>query len=235
MERLLQHVRRRGYLELGNSSPHSVILCKKTNYYSFVYYAYMLLNIINNTSICKNFYYICIYQGELSNSLKWVGIIINLSFNMKKIFRFQVLFCCLFCMTLSVNAQILCPYYEIPPSPSYGNEELGILCHVSVDLNNDPVTSDGYLKYTIPAPTEQIDFISGPASAFLINHLGDTVDFYVRKNQLELAAADYAYARIPYLIFVKKWINTGGVISLVEKEGYYQCYYVVYLEINNNV
>ena len=45
----------------------------------------MLLNIIDIHLYLKDYYYICIYQGELSNSLKWVGIIINLNFNMKKL------------------------------------------------------------------------------------------------------------------------------------------------------
>ena len=112
------------------------------------------------------------------------------------------------------------------PIPDYSDECLGIHYYISVDLRNDPVV-DGYLKYTIPVPREGIDFISGPASAFLLNNLGSTVDIYVRRSQLEIAIADQPYAQVDFALFVHLWKDPFGGISTSPSSTNKQCYYLV--------
>ena len=116
------------------------------------------------------------------------------------------------------------------PIPDYSDECLGIHCYVSVDLQNDPVV-DGYLKYTIPAPRESVDFISGPASAYFVN-LGNTIDVYVRRTQLELALADQSYAQVGFGLFVHLWQDSFGNKSTSPTNTNQQCYYLVVFNMN---
>ena len=116
------------------------------------------------------------------------------------------------------------------PIPDYSDECLGIHCYISVDLQNDPVV-DGYFKYTIPAPRESIDFISGPASAYFVN-LGNTIDVYVRRTQLELALADQSYAQVGFGLFVQVWQDAFGNKSTIPSSINQQCYYLIVFNMN---
>ena len=118
------------------------------------------------------------------------------------------------------------------PELDFINECLGIHHEVSVNLNNDPVVN-GYLKYTIPTPRETIDYITGPAGSYLSNHLGNTVDVYVRRSHLELALADYPYAQVPFTLFVRLWKNDIGHTRTDPADGYNQCFYYVILNMSN--
>lgn len=112
---------------------------------------------------------------------------------------------------------------------SHGIYCLGTFCRISVYLNSDPVTPDGYLKYTIPTPPETIFDVQGPAGSFLANNLGNTVDLYIRKSQLELAAADMSQCEIPFELLVDKWKDEWGEPS-VSGVGI-RCYYHIILMV----
>ena len=109
--------------------------------------------------------------------------------------------------------------------PNLSNSCLGIHCYVSVDLNTDPV-ENGYLKYTIPVPRETIDFISGPVGCYLGNHLGNTIDIYVRRIHLELLASDQPQAQVPFELFVRLWKDHQGVTTTTPSSDDKQCYYL---------
>ena len=120
--------------------------------------------------------------------------------------------------------------------PNYGYGHLGVLCYVSVDIDNDPVTADGFLKYTIPTPSESIDDVVGPVGCYLLNYLGprSTVDLYVRRSHLELAIDSAASAQVPFEIFVNKWMNSHGDTYHEQTGVYcYQCHYTVILLTNS--
>ena len=109
-----------------------------------------------------------------------------------------------------------------------GYDYLGTHCYITVYINQDPVTSDGYLKYTIPVPPEGAVHTQGPASSYLLGQIGSTVDFYVRKGQLDMAA-DGMNCEIPFELWVNKWVNgftynTDGVGE--------RCYYMIKLLVN---
>ena len=118
--------------------------------------------------------------------------------------------------------------------PNYGYGHLGLLCYVSVDLENDPVTADGFLKYTIPTPSESIDDIVGPVGCYLLNYLGprSTVDLYVRRTHLELAIDGAVDAQVPFDLFVNKWMDSHGA-TYNEPTAPYQCHYTVILLTNS--
>lgn len=110
----------------------------------------------------------------------------------------------------------------------YGYDYLGTHCYITVYINRDPVTSDGYLKYTINVPPEGAVYTQGPAGSYLLNNTGDTIDFYVRKGQLDMAA-DGMNCEIPFELWVNKWVdgfryNTDGVGE--------RCYYMIILMVN---
>ena len=101
---------------------------------------------------------------------------------------------------------------------------LGTHCYISVFLNSDPVTSDGMLKYTINVPREGISNLQGPAGNYFANNLGNTVDIYIRKIHLDLAA-DGVTCEIPFELYVNKWVDyLGNPIS--DNTGI-QCFYWV--------
>ena len=108
---------------------------------------------------------------------------------------------------------------------------LGRLCYVTVDLKNDPVVDGMYLKYTIPAPSESIWSIQGPGTSLFFNHLGNTVDIYVRKNHLELAIADSNVREVPCEVLVDKWVNDYGYYEYYQASGYLRCHYEIILMI----
>ena len=115
-----------------------------------------------------------------------------------------------------------------------GLDCLGTHCYISVYLNSDPVTSDGYLKYTICIPNENIYAIQGPASAYLSNHLGNSVDIYIKKAQLEMAVDGYANCEVPYELLVDKWVDYWGnyttdILTVNSNGGYSRCYYFIKL------
>lgn len=112
---------------------------------------------------------------------------------------------------------------------SSGYDCLGTHCYISVYINQDPVTSDGYLKYTITVPPEGAYDVQGPAGAYLFNHLGSTVDFYVRKSQL-LLASDGVDCEVPFELWVNKWFTGLGVYNTTG-EGT-RCYYWIKLLVN---
>jgi hypothetical protein len=118
------------------------------------------------------------------------------------------------------------------PEQEFIIECLGKHCDVSVDLYNDPVES-GYLKYTIPTPTENIDYITGPAGSYLSNHLGNTVDVYVRRSHLELALADSLYAQVVFRLYVRLWKSQTGDTKTYPESGYNQCFYHVVFNMRN--
>jgi hypothetical protein len=118
------------------------------------------------------------------------------------------------------------------PEQEFIIECLGKHCDVSVDLYNDPVES-GYLKYTIPTPTENIDYITGPAGSYLSNHLGNTVDVYVRRSHLELALADSPYAQVVFRLYVRLWKSQTGDTKTYPESGYNQCFYHVVFNMRN--
>ena len=86
---------------------------------------------------------------------------------------------------------------------------LGTHCYISVFLNSDPVASNGMLKYTIRVPQERIVDIQGPAGCYLANNLGNTIDIYVRKIHLDLAA-DGVTCEVPFELYVDKWVDIWG-------------------------
>ena len=105
---------------------------------------------------------------------------------------------------------------------------LGTFCEVDVYIDRAPVEANGFIKVTIPVPSEGIAGIQGPASAYFSNHLGNTIDLYVRKIHLDLAA-DGVNCEIPFELTVNKWVNDLGVYN-TSGEGY-QCYYWVKLMV----
>lgn len=109
---------------------------------------------------------------------------------------------------------------------------LGIHCYISVDLNNDPI-DNGYLKYTIPTPKEGIDFISGSAGCYLSNHLGNTVDVYVRRTHLELALDSQPYAQVPFELYIPLWRINNDVITTIPGNINNQLFYIVYFNMNS--
>ena len=123
--------------------------------------------------------------------------------------------------TLNSNAQ----------THTHGFDCLGVLCRITVNLEKDPVTSDGYLRYTIITPPEGAYNIQGPAGAFLANNLGSTVDIYIRKSQLELAVADRDQCEIPFELLVYMWKDEWGNPASYG----IQCYYHVILMVDNNI
>jgi hypothetical protein len=123
--------------------------------------------------------------------------------------------------TLNIRAQTF----------THGFDCLGIHCYVTVNLRTDPVTSDGYLKYTISTPPESIYDVQGPAAVLLSNYLGGTIDLYIRKSQLELAAADRDQCEIPFELLVDKWKDEWGNPSTSG----IRCHYHIILMINNNI
>ena len=122
----------------------------------------------------------------------------NLFFNLKIFISLLLLV-----IASSIKAQ------GISGTPVLSEGCLGIHCYVTVDLDNDPVVNGGYVKYTIPTPRENLDYIQGPAGAYLSNNLGNTVDIYVRKIHLELALSDYVAVEVPFELFVKT--DTGDI------------------------
>ena len=110
---------------------------------------------------------------------------------------------------------------------------LGVDCYITVDLNNDPVTSDGYLKYTIFKPQERIEDIQGPTAAFLLNDLGSTIDIYIKKIQL-LPLTRAITSEIPYELLVEKWVDRWGRPTTKEADDSIQCHYHVVLLITQS-
>lgn len=113
---------------------------------------------------------------------------------------------------------------------SYSVDCLGLHCYVTVDINNDPVTSDGYLKYTISKPQESIKSIQGPTAAYLSNDLGGTIDIYINKMQL-LPLTRSITSEIPYELLVNKWVDKWGATTTMETPEAIQCHYHVVLLI----
>lgn len=114
---------------------------------------------------------------------------------------------------------------------SYAVDCLGVHCYITVDLNNDPVTSDGYLKYTISKPQEGIESIQGPTAVYLSNDLGNTIDIYIKKIHL-IPLTRAITSEIPYELIVKKWVDRwGSPISEGTAEAI-QCHYHVVLLVN---
>ena len=127
----------------------------------------------------------------------------------------------------TINAQ------TIPSTPTLTQDCLGIHCYVLVDLQHDPVVDGGFVKYTIPVPREGLDFIQGPLGCYLSNHLGNTVDIYVRKIHLELALSDNPSAEVPFELFVNKWIIPNGGTYDYPVSGALQCFYYVVFKIDS--
>ena len=146
----------------------------------------------------------------------------NLFFNLKIFISLLLLV-----IASSIKAQ------GISGTPVLSEGCLGIHCYVTVDLDNDPVVNGGYVKYTIPTPRENLDYIQGPAGAYLSNNLGNTVDIYVRKIHLELALSDYVAVEVPFELFVKKWILPNGGTYDYPVSGAAQCFYYVVFMINS--
>lgn len=113
---------------------------------------------------------------------------------------------------------------------SYLVDCLGLHCYITVDLNNDPVTSNGYLKYTISKPRERINDIAGPTAAYLANDLGSTIDIYINKMQL-LPLTRAITSEIPYELLVDKWVDKWGTTTTMGTPEAIQCHYHVVLLI----
>lgn len=113
---------------------------------------------------------------------------------------------------------------------SYQVDCLGVLCYITVDLDNDTVTSDGYLKYTIFKPQETIDCLQGPTAAHLTNDLGSTIDIYIKKAQL-IPLVRSITSEIPYELLVNKWVDRWGMPSIMGAAEAVQCHYHVVLLI----
>jgi len=114
-------------------------------------------------------------------------------------------------------------------------ECLGVWCYITVDFKNDPVTSDGYFKYTIQTPPNGIQYacMQGPGAPYLFNHLGSTVDLYIRKMRLELDAD--GYDSVPIELFVDTWIGDSGYYQSMPTDNSNtiknQCFYQIILNI----
>ena len=106
---------------------------------------------------------------------------------------------------------------------------LGTHCYITVYINRDPVVEGGYLKYTINVPAEGVVDVQGPAGSFLFNNLGNTIDFYVRKSHLDLAA-DGVNCEVPFELLVNKWVTPLGIYN-TNGNGI-QCYYWIKLIVN---
>ena len=78
------------------------------------------------------------------------------------------------------------------------------------------------LKYTITVPKEGITDLQGPAGCYLANNLGNTIDIYVRKIHLDLAA-DGVTCEVPFELYVNKWVDMWGEPAASG----IQCYYWV--------
>ena len=131
---------------------------------------------------------------------------------MKKTFISFVVFFVIMTMSFVAKAQSI-------PTPI---NCLGTHCYISVFLNSDPVTPDGMLKYTITVPKEGITDLQGPAGCYLANNLGNTIDIYVRKIHLDLAA-DGVTCEVPFELYVNKWVDMWGEPAASG----IQCYYWV--------
>lgn len=106
---------------------------------------------------------------------------------------------------------------------------LGIWCYVNVHLSTDPVDG-GYLKYTIPVPSEGISpygGVQGPGSPILFNNLGNTVELWLRRVHVDLAA-NGQNCELPVEFRVNKWTTGWGSYSTIPGNGT-QCYYWIVL------
>ena len=110
-----------------------------------------------------------------------------------------------------------------------GPECLGTHCYISVYINRDPVVDNWYLKYTINVPAEGSVDVQGPMAAFLFNNLGNTVDLYIRKSQLDIIA-DGVNCEIPIELWVNKWVTPLGSYN-TSGEGT-RCFYWIKLLVN---
>ncbi len=110
----------------------------------------------------------------------------------------------------------------------HGDNYLGIWTYIDVDLQNDPVDSEGDLIYPMPIPPEGCNFvISGVGMPRLIdyNGTGDMM-LHLRKEALEIATR-HDTEIVTY--------DLGFPVSkrrfCVYSDSYIQCYYVVRLVI----
>lgn len=100
-----------------------------------------------------------------------------------------------------------------------GNDCLGVWCTIDVDLSQQ---TTGELVYTISVPPEGIylslpnelntrgPVVEGPASPYLFNYLGNTVDLHLKKTQLMVEYETNPTECILEL-FVDKQVNDGGI------------------------
>ena len=107
-----------------------------------------------------------------------------------------------------------------------GYECLGINSTISVYMNSEP-TYNGYFKFIIPMPPERVLGVQGPASSY-INNLGGSLEFYVHKNRLDMAA-DGMNCEVPFDLVVEKWFDNFSYNT--EGRGT-QCYYLIKLMVN---
>lgn len=112
---------------------------------------------------------------------------------------------------------------------NHGYDCLGTHCYITVFLNSHPVTADGFFKFTINVPPEGAVNVQGPAGAYLSNNLGNTVDLYVRKIHLDLAA-DGVNTEVPFELLVNKWTTGWGNYNTSGTGA--QCYYWIKIMVN---
>ena len=148
-------------------------------------------------------------------------------FNFIKYYNMKKLFITIFVSLLAIAAKS----QNVTNGNCWGYDCLGRLCYVTVDLNNDPLIDGMYLKYTIPAPSENIYSIQGPGISLVFNDLGSTVDILVRKTHLELALADSPNREIPCDVLVEKWVDEYGKYEYNQTNANIMCHYHIVLMI----
>ena len=124
---------------------------------------------------------------------------------------------------------------------TYGNDCLGFWCTIDVDLSHN---NGGDLVFTIPVPPEGIilslpnefntvgPIVEGPASPYLLNNLGNTVDLHLKRSQL-LVEYETNPTECVLELFVNKKVNDFGIPITDSHQtfntGINQCYYYIRL------
>lgn len=57
--------------------------------------------------------------------------------------------------------------------------------------------------------------MNAPAGCYLSNHLGNTVNVYVRRTHLELALDSQPYAQVPFELYIPLWRINNDVITTI--------------------
>lgn len=108
----------------------------------------------------------------------------------------------------------------------------GVLCYISVDLDNDSVES-GYLRYTFNKPAEALYSgslleVQGPGNPCLMNDLGTTIQICLKKLRIATEKPDGGSVwQCTEDLWIGTWQNVGGQQQLV-----YDKYYSIVLLVS---